>query len=494
MSYRRSDGAEGWIGGVLCAFSSFLEGVSRSRMQRDNPLLSIACGQFALSLMQAMFMFYYVKIYLNIFRVPQMWFNIAQTLFMFWNAVNDPLFGYMQDKPGSWMNSRTRTIRSFAPFLVSSFVFMWIPWSEGSSLEGIHLVVSLFLYDAFYSAIGVAWGALFADSTKEPRLRVSAMKYSQISILASVNIIAITEKLSHSLERFWAFQLITVVVAIVALYCFVVAGSLSPTLPYSVEKGSLLAEGPEDDSSGASVQKGREVSSMWGATQEIFREKDFIAIIASNFIHTARSVAHMNFASTATELLIPQSILPKGSLRLSLFYGVLTLGPQLLLIFNERVVVKHGAYRILMASYVVSFLSGLLFLFTSNPYLIIVFMFIDSVTVHSAAPLFNIVISDFIDDDVRRHSRKSGLSSLVFSLNALIVKPAQSIAPVLVVYILNGYGYEEYISSKESPAELAEGMRVLLMATPLVLGGLQYFIFKSYSLRNKHVLKPEEEI
>ncbi|EPB76146.1 hypothetical protein ANCCEY_04742 [Ancylostoma ceylanicum] len=380
MSYRRSDGAEGWIGGVLCAFSSFLEGVSRSRMQRDNPLLSIACGQFALSLMQAMFMFYYVKIYLNIFRVPQMWFNIAQTLFMFWNAVNDPLFGYMQDKPGSWMNSRTRTIRSFAPFLVSSFVFMWIPWSEGSSLEGIHLVVSLFLYDAFYS----------------------------------------------------------------------------------VEKGSLLAEGPEDDSSGASVQKG--------------------------------SVAHMNFASTATELLIPQSILPKGSLRLSLFYGVLTLGPQLLLIFNERVVVKHGAYRILMASYVVSFLSGLLFLFTSNPYLIIVFMFIDSVTVHSAAPLFNIVISDFIDDDVRRHSRKSGLSSLVFSLNALIVKPAQSIAPVLVVYILNGYGYEEYISSKESPAELAEGMRVLLMATPLVLGGLQYFIFKSYSLRNKHVLKPEEEI
>ncbi|RCN24302.1 hypothetical protein ANCCAN_30005, partial [Ancylostoma caninum] len=102
---------------------------------------------------------------------------------------------------------------------------------------------------------------------------------------------------------------------------------------------------------------------MWGATREIFREKDFVAIIASNFIHTARSVAHMNFASTATELLIPQSILPKGSLRLSLFYGVLTLGPQLLLIFNERVVVKHGAYRVLMASYVVSFLSGLLFLF-----------------------------------------------------------------------------------------------------------------------------------
>ncbi|KAK6035408.1 hypothetical protein COOONC_27087, partial [Cooperia oncophora] len=102
---------------------------------------------------------------------------------MFWNAINDPLFGYLQDKPGSWLNSRTWVIRSFAPFMVTSFVFMWVPWSEGSSLEGIHLIVSLFLYDAFFSAIGVSWSALFADSTKDPRMRVSAMKYSQISIL-----------------------------------------------------------------------------------------------------------------------------------------------------------------------------------------------------------------------------------------------------------------------------------------------------------------------
>ncbi|VDL65765.1 unnamed protein product [Nippostrongylus brasiliensis] len=223
------------------------------------------------------------------------------------------------------------------------------------------------------------------------------MKYSQISILASVNIIAITEKLSHSLERFWAFQLVTIVVAFIGLFCFMVAGSLRAGLPYSVEKADLLEN--EDG-------------------------------------------AHMNFASTATELLIPQAILPKGSLQLSLFYGVVTLGPQILLILCEQVVVRNGAYRILMTSYALSVLSGLVFFFITNPYLLMIFMFIDSITVHSAAPLFNIVISDFIDDDAKRHSRRSGLSSLVFSLNALIVKPAQSVAPVLIVYILNSYGYK----------------------------------------------------
>ncbi|KAJ1349101.1 hypothetical protein KIN20_004550 [Parelaphostrongylus tenuis] len=368
----------------------------RIKISQENPLISIACGQFALSLMQAMFMFYYVKVYLVVFHVPQLWFNVAQSLFMLWNAINDPLFGYMQDKPGSWLNSRTRVIRTFAPYLAVSFVLMWIP-----------------------CMIGVAWSALFADSTKDPTLRVSAVKYSQISILLSINIIVITEKLSHSLENFWTFQLIATFVAIIALVCFIIAGSLKPTLP-------ILYDEVSDKESFA---KRKEAGSMMVSMREILFERDFLAIVVTNFVHTARSITHMNFASTATDLLIPQTIIPKGSLRLSLFYGVLTVGPQILLIASKDVVVKYGAYRILMTSYALSVLSGLLFLVSSNPYCVMLFMLIDCITVHSTAPLFNIVISDFIDDDAKRHFRRAPLSSIVFSMNALIVKPAQSIAP-----------------------------------------------------------------
>lgn len=41
-----------------------------------------------------------------------------------------------------------------------------------------------------------------------------------------------------------------------------------------------------------------------------------------------RSVAHLNFASIATDLLIPQRVLAKGSWQLSLFFAVCTLVPQ----------------------------------------------------------------------------------------------------------------------------------------------------------------------
>lgn len=35
------------------------------------------------------------------------------------------------------------------------------------------------------------------------------------------------------------------------------------------------------------------------------------------------------------------------------------------------------------------------------------------------------------------------ISSMVFGTNAVIVKPAQSVAPMIVVAILNHYGYEQ---------------------------------------------------
>lgn len=40
---------------------------------------------------------------------------------------------------------------------------------------------------------------------------------------------------------------------------------------------------------------------------------------------------------------------------------------------------------------------------------------------------------------------RSTLSSVVFALNALIIKPAGSIAPVVIYYLLNRNGYEVII-------------------------------------------------
>ena len=58
--------------------------------------LALFTGQFGLSVVHVIFSFYYVKVFLNVFKVNEYWFNVAQFLYMIWNAINDPLFGYLQ--------------------------------------------------------------------------------------------------------------------------------------------------------------------------------------------------------------------------------------------------------------------------------------------------------------------------------------------------------------------------------------------------------------
>lgn len=455
------------------------------------PLISIGLSQFGLSLLQTLFMFYYVKVYINQFHVNTKWFNIAQTLFMFWNTINDPLFGYLQEVRGSWMNNRLLLIKTLSPFLVGSFIFMWIPWDlEGSDMEGLHLILSLFLYDAFFSAIGVAWGALFADTTQnQPLLRVKALKYSQVAILVSVFSIAITEKLSLSLKNFRVFQGICFGAAILALICLWFGGQLggkSTNKKKDKEEGHDLREfllSEEKDEEDA-LSFSENVQNSIKLTKQILSQRQFLAIVFTNFFHTARSIAHMNFASIITEVVIPQDILPSGSVQLSLFFMLLTLGPQIVLIINEKLIARAGAINVIVTSYIVSFFSGFMIVVAYNPYIIMLFMLIDCITVHTIAPLFNIIISDFVDDDTRKNSRPAGIPSIVFSLNALFVKPAQSVAPVIIVYLLNQSGYQDFLRTKVQSTDLRSTILLILFMTPLVIGGIQYVIMKTmYNFR-----------
>lgn len=483
------------------------------------PLLSIGLSQFGLSILQTLFMFYYVKVYLNQFHVSSKWFNIAQTLFMFWNTINDPLFGYLQEIRGSWLSNRLVVIKTLSPFLVGSFVFMWIPWSSApyeasiideknitttlrpeeskSSMEGIHLILSLFLYDAFFSAIGVAWGALFADTTQnQPLLKVKALKYSQIAILVSASSIAVTEKMSNSLKNFPVFQAICLAAAILALICLWTGSQLGDGKSGKKEDredGTEMLISKDHHEKELTFQENSHNS--YELTKQILSQRQFLAIVITNFFHTARSVAHMNFASIITDVVLPGDIIPSGSTRRGLFFLLLIIAPQIALIFNESLIGRIGAVNVAVYSYIASFLSGFMIVFSHNPYLIMIFMFIDSITVHMIAPLFNILLSDFVDDDARKNKRPAGIASIIFSLNAVFAKPAQSIAPVIVVYFLDQAGYQDYLATKTNSAELKHMMSLILFMTPLVIGGIQYLVLKSmYNFRrhnnnrNTHVI------
>uniref|UniRef100_A0A1I7W0F3 Transmembrane protein 180-like n=1 Tax=Loa loa TaxID=7209 RepID=A0A1I7W0F3_LOALO len=339
---------------------------------------------------------------------------MAQMLFAIWNAINDPLFGYVQDVSTTWFHCRTKVISMLGPCLAVSFLILWFPWSsmDGSSssyIVGCHLLFGLFFYDAFYSCVSVAWSALFAETTCNKSERISALKFSQFAILLSVNIVPITEKLTSGLNDFRIFQYISIVIAVLAVLCFKVTGSLR-------YQNKLVYE--DLSSSPTLLQDKEKFLSAFKITKQILTRCDFRTITTTYFLHTCRSTAHLNFATIATEMLIPEQLMVKGSWKMSLFYAACTLTPQLFVILSGKMIIKVGVPSVIMKSFIASMIaSGFLLIFGYNrPYLIILFMFFD----------------------------RKPISTIIYSLAAVLVRPAQSIAPFVIVMILTHYGYKTF--------------------------------------------------
>jgi len=89
---------------------------------------------------------------------------------------------------------------------------------------------------------------------------------------------------------------------------------------------------------------------------------------------------------------------------------------------------------------------------------------------------------------------------MVFGLNALVTKPAISVAPMITVALLNSYGYSSASSkfpgvsttvavSEVQSAEgstLTDAMFYLTCAVPVVTGILQLLIWRFYTIRDSH--------
>lgn len=85
--------------------------------------------------------------------------GVVWLLFGIWNAVNDPLFGYISDRTKSKIGRRLPYIRYGAPILGLGFILFWlnIPGSDGNqTLLFLQMLVVLFIYDVLYTAIATS--------------------------------------------------------------------------------------------------------------------------------------------------------------------------------------------------------------------------------------------------------------------------------------------------------------------------------------------------
>lgn len=78
---------------------------------------------------------------------------------------------------------------------------------------------------------------------------------------------------------------------------------------------------------------------------------------------------------------------------------------------------------------------------------------------------------------------------MVFGTQACFVKPTISLSPMLVVSILNHYGYSQLKKGVLSDMELNQLKQVMFLLVcvyPLCIGALQFCVWSGFSIRKEN--------
>lgn len=101
-----------------------------------------------------------ITYYFTIWRgLDQQLAAVVWIIFGIWNAVNDPLFGYLSDRTRSKLGRRIPYIRYGAPLYALAFIACWINWpgtGTDQTLMFIQFLILLFIIDTLYTAIATS--------------------------------------------------------------------------------------------------------------------------------------------------------------------------------------------------------------------------------------------------------------------------------------------------------------------------------------------------
>ena len=148
--------------------------------------LGLAYGSVGLftAVLHNVFLLYHVDTFVSIYKIDKHSFWFAEAVFLVWNSINDPIFGWISDKQYlmhgeggvSVVLTRIRALRFNGPLFCLSFLTFWVLWTW----PVLQLVVCLCVYDGFLTMLDLHHSALLADLAVSAETRTDLNYYCSL--------------------------------------------------------------------------------------------------------------------------------------------------------------------------------------------------------------------------------------------------------------------------------------------------------------------------
>ncbi|SDD77410.1 glycoside/pentoside/hexuronide:cation symporter, GPH family [Paenibacillus sp. UNCCL117] len=152
-----------------------------------NSPIAYALGMFAMMIPSQAFSAFYSYYYVEKLGLGIGLATLARTVYLIWDAANQPLAGYWSDRTRTRFGRRKPWIWFSIPFFMLTFCMIFsVP--QGLSGHGLFLwfLVALVLFEGVATIIWVNYGALFPELFRGERLRAKASAIQQGFQIAAI--------------------------------------------------------------------------------------------------------------------------------------------------------------------------------------------------------------------------------------------------------------------------------------------------------------------
>ncbi|MFX1256592.1 MAG: MFS transporter [Promethearchaeota archaeon] len=408
-------------------------------------------GSFGLQLTTGLFTVWTLIFYIKIVKINPLLWSLAWIIYMIWNAINDPLFGFISDNTRTKYGRRRPFLIVCTPLLSISFILLYFtPTDSEQWVYFVWLLISLIAYDSFFTIVGLCFNALMSELSIEPEERVKLNLFAGIGgglgvgITYILPILFIQNTQPYSQNR-PIFQAIVFIVAILgALFLFFTAFGIK-------ERPELLPV--EEENLG-----------LWQATKTTLNNKSFLTFVIFNFVITYAVAAILsNFPFYIQDVLNVSNDSLFASLPLILFVCFSTLGLPLGIIMNK----KFGNKKAVFYLSIIVVIGLIMITFVNDIILASIAFIILGLGFSGQTLLVYTLLADIIDEDeLKTGVRREGM---YFGTNALITKPAISLSAALSGLIFFLTAYNQDIGAGEIQSESAIlGIKMLIGIIPAI--------------------------
>ncbi len=401
------------------------------------------------------------------------WMATASVIYAVWNAINDPLFGYVTDSTRSRLGRRIPYMRYTAPFLGLTFILVWFaPVQAGQQPLFWWMLVTMLLYDTAYTIIGLVYSALLPEVTESDAerngLQISSSLFGLLGTLLGFVIPDLFRPKAGTSLSFLPLQVSMVVVGVIGALLII-----ATTLRVKERPEFHIVDQP---------------LKLRQALKYTFTSRSFLILVAQNFMSILMQALILgSLFYLADYVLQINTMIVLVCVFVPLIIGV----PVTTLIRRRFGVVGAQQFLLLIAGV------GLVLIVVVPKPLILVCLALAGFGLSGPQTLSNVLFAQVADEDeLRSGVRREGA---FFGVNALLTKPAQSVALALIPFILESARFVTREAgggqiTLDQPASAILGIKSLVGLIPGIAMILGAIILIWFPLRGEYLARVQEEV